>query len=471
MKTHNPLGVLGVTLAVTLIMSGVPAQAQQFDSDPHPLDVRESGPTLTHEDAAHLARQLDPVRLRVHEKDTPQLTPDPYFATHRGNDEWRSSHYSRAKNYRPGEIIRSRSSVVAHVLFRFGHATQFMVKSLDSRGYPVEVTATLVVPLRMKENASVFTWVQFTNSSGADCDPTTELHDGKYERTWQSSTGMLFGIVDAGRPVLLIDVLGPNHAYPMNRGSSHYVLDAMRAVHHFPHLQQSHFVVAGISHGGLVTSYTAAEQPYYAPDLTKYIDQFVIEEGAPDLLRLAAQFGVYGKLSQLPSPYAALAINFLIGAIREYPDKLTNIKHWLTPEGMKLMTLNADACQPASAIVGALSPMPLLLKPGFYKSVTFHNLLQIAKEQSSYYYPGSPAVPVFLTHGSVDGILPQASDDQLLYEKWCNAGTNAVYVRVPFTGHILTPAVTVPRAYYYGLAPLITGSSVQTSHCGHRDFF
>ncbi|WQD13502.1 MAG: hypothetical protein U1U88_001775 [Lawsonella clevelandensis] len=41
-------------------MSGVPAQAQQFDSDPHPLDVRESGPTLTHEDAAHLARQLDP---------------------------------------------------------------------------------------------------------------------------------------------------------------------------------------------------------------------------------------------------------------------------------------------------------------------------------------------------------------------------------------------------------------------------
>ena len=191
MKTHNPLGVLGVTLAVTLIMSGVPAQAQQFDSDPHPLDVRESGPTLTHEDAAHLARQLDPVRLRVHEKDTPQLTPDPYFATHRGNDEWRSSHYSRAKNYRPGEIIRSRSSVVAHVLFRFGHATQFMVKSLDSRGYPVEVTATLVVPLRMKENASVFTWVQFTNSSGADCDPTTELHDGKYERTWQSSTGML----------------------------------------------------------------------------------------------------------------------------------------------------------------------------------------------------------------------------------------------------------------------------------------
>ena len=49
MKTHNPLGVLGVTLAVTLIMSGVPAQAQQFDSDPHPLDVRESGPTLTHE--------------------------------------------------------------------------------------------------------------------------------------------------------------------------------------------------------------------------------------------------------------------------------------------------------------------------------------------------------------------------------------------------------------------------------------
>ena len=71
MKTHNPLGVLGVTLAVTLIMSGVPAQAQQFDSDPHPLDVRESGPTLTHEDAAHLARQLDPVRLRVHEKDTP----------------------------------------------------------------------------------------------------------------------------------------------------------------------------------------------------------------------------------------------------------------------------------------------------------------------------------------------------------------------------------------------------------------
>ncbi|MCP6407001.1 hypothetical protein NL481_28795, partial [Klebsiella pneumoniae] len=74
---------------------------------------------------------------------------------------------------------------------------------------------------------------------------------------------------------------GANNIYAINRVASHVILDSMRMVHEqhdFP-LAKSHFVSLGASHGGMMTGYTAAEQPYYAPDLTAYVNQFVVNEG------------------------------------------------------------------------------------------------------------------------------------------------------------------------------------------------
>lgn len=91
-------------------------------------------------------------------------------------------------------------------------------------------------------------------------------------------------------------------------------------------LDKSKFVVLGISHGGLQMGYAAAEQPYYAPELTNAITRFVVHEGAPDLIKLAQSFGLYGNLSTYPAIYGSFFMGYLISAAREYSDKLPHFK-------------------------------------------------------------------------------------------------------------------------------------------------
>ena len=214
-----------------------------------------------------------------------------------------------------------------------------------------------------------------------------------------------------------------------------------------------------------MTGYTAAEQPYYAPDLTAYVNQFVVNEGAPDLIKLAHSFGLYGELQNAPSVYGSFLMSFVVGAAREYPDLLPHLYQWFTPYGKAVVKGNRSICTPLTFAVGPGVPIKNIVKEGFFASQTFKNMLQIAKYSSSFYYPGTPKVPTLLIHGALDEILFQADQDKALWQRYCKAGSNVVYEQVPGTGHFITPAVSFPRMVIQSVKSL--EGNHQTPNCSN----
>ncbi|WQD13421.1 MAG: hypothetical protein U1U88_001666 [Lawsonella clevelandensis] len=120
-------------------------------------------------------------------------------------------------------------------------------------------------------------------------------------------------------------------------------------------------------------------------------------------------------------------VSFLIGAIREYGDMIPNVEQWLTPYGKTLIQTSRNLCMPFSTVAGGGGLLKYMVKDGFFKSQTFKSMMQIAKDSSSFYYPGVPKAPTLIIHGTTDEILFQADQDKALWQRYCKAGTNTVY--------------------------------------------
>lgn len=461
---------LCVTTALTVGVGCGVASATSFDAAAQPIDLGQTQVGMTIEQSQYIARQLKPVPLKVTLKKGPRrpipewakssIKPNPFF----DNDAWR---YVR-KGYKPGQVMRQRKARWVKGYFPIAaRGVQYAYVSYDSRGYPMTATATLVIPHHLKPNASVMEYNQFINSSGPNCSVTTQMNQLFSWGMMTSTIQMVGAALALGYPVLLPDGDGANNIYAINRVASHVILDSMRMVHEqhdFP-LVKSHFVSLGASHGGMMTGYTAAEQPYYAPDLTAYVNQFVVNEGAPDLIKLAHSFGLYGELQNAPSVYGSFLMSFVVGAAREYPDLLPHLYQWFTPYGKAVVKGNRSICTPLTFAVGPGVPIKNIVKEGFFASQTFKNMLQIAKYSSSFYYPGTPKVPTLLIHGTLDEILFQADQDKALWQRYCKAGSNVVYEQVPGTGHFITPAVSFPRMVIQSVKSL--EGNHQTPNCSN----
>ena len=454
------VGTIALSLALTATMVaglgfGV-AQASDFDKAEKPLNVDTPSFFMTVEESQHIASQLEPISLRLKLKKSPHpavaewvqpIFPDDPFMK---DDAWK---YVR-KGYQQGQIIRQRKSLWSQLFFPGSRSVQYAFVSYDSRGYPMTATATLVVPLHAKENAGVVQYNQFINSSGPRCKVTNSLNSPLAGGDFNNVIQGLNIVLAAGHPVLFPDAEGPRNSYAINRLASHVLLDSMRMVHRqkdFP-LKSSPFTAIGISHGGMQTGYAAAEQPYYAPDLTKYIKQFIVNEGAPDLIKVAHNFGFFGSRQNIPALYGSFMMSFVIGAMREYSDVVPNAEKWLTDYGKSIITVNRNLCMPFTFPMGTGMISSKVMKDGFFESETFRQAMQVAKESSSIYYPGHPKVPTLLIHGALDEILFQAEQDAVLWHRYCDAGSNMLFQLTP-VGHFGTPALSMPRMLIQGMAP------------------
>lgn len=446
---------VALSLCLTAVMAvggsaGV-ASAHGFDAAEKPIDLGDPQLMMTVAESQHIAKQLPPVPGKIKLRRGPHpavpewvksdFKDDPFME----DDAW---HYVD-KGYKQGQIIRKRKSLWSQVYYPGSHSMQYAFVSYDSRGYPMTATATLVVPPIVKRNAGIVQWNEYINSSGTKCKVTTQLNQPNSWGIINSPIELMSAALALGYPVLFTDAEGPRNSYAINRLSAHVMLDSMRMVHQqhdFP-LQQSHFVSMGISHGGLQTGYTAVEQPNYAPELAPYIEQYIVNEGAPDFIKLAHSMGLYGQVSNVPSAWGGFLVSFLIGMMREYGDLLPHMEQWLTPYGKKLIKANRNLCMPFTLAAGGGGIFKYLVKDGFFRSKTFKTALRIAKDSSSFYNPTIPTSPILLVHGKFDGILYQAEQDEVLWQRYCNAGANAVYEKIPFTGHMMTPGVSTTRMF------------------------
>lgn len=417
------------------------------DRDPKPLNLGNPGLSMTREESQFIAKQLKPVRRHLPKLKAPRPTYPDMYRPRVNVDPWLADNPARAQRYKLGDVIDVRQSLYSQIGFPGVRTYQIRFRSTDSRGYPMIASALLMIPLLATPNKNVFVWNQPINGSGADCGVTAALNRPSTGNFDTIMTELVTPVLQLGYPVLMPDGMGPRNSYAINRMSSHVVLDAMRMVHKQKkfELSKSKFVVMGISHGGLMTGYAAMEQGAYAPELTKYINQFIVHEGAPDLIKMAHQFGLFGHLSKVPSPYGGFFISFLTGAVREYADKVPLYTEWMNEWGRTNFKVHRSTCLPFNLQLGFGQMIPTYFKDGFMESKTFRNMMQIAKDNSMIYYPGLPKVPVLLIHGSADEIIYQHKDDRYMFEKWCRAGVNAVYQEIPLGDHFTTVALSSPR--------------------------
>lgn len=470
---RRPLLVALSLALVTLLVAGLGynvanASPLAKDMDPRPLNMGNMKFPMSHDDSLFIANQLKPVPRTLPKLSAPRPGYPEFFAPRINIDPWFKDDPAKAARHRLGDVIEIRESAYTQLWFPGVKNYQIRYASTDSRGYPMVASALLSIPPLAQPNKNVLVWNQPINGSGADCNLVAAVNRPSIGSINTVMAEMVLPVLYAGYPVLMPDGMGPRNSYVINRLSSHVVLDAMRMVHKQKEfdLSESKFVVLGISHGGLMTGYTAVEQPVYAPELTRYINRFIIHEGAPDLIKLAQSFGLYGNLAKLPNPWGGFFIAYIIGSNREYADKIPHFQDWLNDWGRLNMKAHRSACLPFNNAMGTGQSIPTYFKEGFEKSKTFRTMMQIAKNNSLIYYPGVPRVPVMLVHGSADTILYQHKEDEYLFKKWCRAGVNAVYQEVPLGDHFTTVGVSLPRMAVSVMAGL--NDQPQKSMCGRK---
>lgn len=472
-RRRQPVLVALALALVAIMATGVgvniaSADPLARDKDPEPINLGDMKFPMSRQDARFIANQLKPVKRHLPKLKAPRPNYPDMYRPRVNADPWLADNPARAQRYKLGDVMDIRESLYTQIGFPGVRSYQIRYRSTDSRGYPMIASAMLMIPLLATPNKNVFVWNQPINGSGADCGVTAALNRPSTGSFDTVMTELVTPVLQLGYPVLMPDGMGPRNSYAINRMSSHIVLDAMRMVHKQKkfELSQSKFVVMGISHGGLMTGYAAVEQGSYAPDLTKYINQFIIHEGAPDLLKLAQQFGLYGNLQKVPSPYGGFFISFLTGAVREYADKVPLYTEWMNEWGRANFKIQRSTCLPFNLQLGSGQIIPTYFKDGFFESKTFRTMMQIAKDNSMMYYPGLPKVPVLLIHGSADEILYQNKEDEYLYKKWCRAGVNAVYQEIPLGDHFSTVGLSSPRVVAQVLLSL--NDVKQTPMCGGK---
>lgn len=459
---------LVAALAVGMGVSVADANSLTNDIETHPINLGDMHFPMSRSDSQFIANQLQPVKRQQPELKTPRPGYSDFFSPNINVDPWLADNPVRAARYRKGDVIDIRESDHTQLWFPGVKGYQVLFRSTDSRGYPMIASAMLMIPPKATPNKNVLVWNQPINASGADCGIVASMN--------RPSTGFLntplvkniSPALRAGYPVLMPDGMGPRNAYAINRLASHIILDAMRMVHKQQkfELSKSKFVVIGISHGGLMTGYAAVEQGAYAPELTRYINQFIIHEGAPDLIKLAQNFGLYGDLGKFPTPWGGFLTSYFIGAVRENGDLLRLHEAWLNESGRRAYRAHSSMCLPWNLFAGMGSSIPTYYKDGYMRSKTFRTMMQIAKDNSMIYFPGMPKVPVMLLHGTTDQILYLHKEDEYLFNKWCKAGVNAVYQEIPLGDHFSTIGLSAPRVIYRIMQAL--ENIPQKSGCGGK---
>lgn len=347
--------------------------------------------------------------------------------------------------YPPGTVLRERSAqmralpgaIVPHT------ARQFMVRSTDSAGRPIAVTATLVLPHTEgpDDPLPVVVYNMAIDSLGARCTPSYRMvHDA----VDIDVPPMLPVLLARGWAVLVPDHQGPNMAYAAGRLAGHAVLDSVRGMRTVaPDLAGAPLAMTGYSGGAIATGWAAQLQPTYAPDV-----QFVgaAAGGLPaDLSLLRATMN--GQLG------SGLFLAATLGLAREYPQLLV-LANPLT--AALATTPLKDQCTIALALTGvAMVPVEAFATaPDPFDDPRVRRVLDDNRLGRQI-----PRAPMYLYHGSPqvflgDEFIPE-SGVLALQQQWCAGGANVAYA--PVWGEHLTAAVAGAPAMLDWIADRLAG--------------
>ncbi|MCM6774771.1 lipase family protein [Nocardia sp. CDC159] len=325
----------------------------------------------------------------------------------------------------PATLLRARS--VPSWFTTPVRAIQLLVRSTDSKGKPVPVVATLMLPKAPWTGAGPRPLVSYNipiSSLGHWCAPSYTL-----ERGFSADQLSIQLLLDRNYAVIVPDHQGPRQAYAAGLMGGHAVLDAARAAVRLgmPELEpKAPVVISGYSGGAIATGWAAQLAPEYAPELNLV---GALVGGTP------ADYDLLVKIMNGRQVGSGVLLGATLGLAREYPELLG----LLNDNGWRLAHLFRDVC---SGQLAALGTVPVRLEqltdvpdptelPMVRKIVADNRLGAIA-----------PKVPTMVYHGKDEFWVPYEGVRNL-YHSWCGKGAQ---VRLaPYPGeHFVVGAMAVP---------------------------
>lgn len=355
--------------------------------------------------AAH--RLTDAQRADRHAAILPTPIPAPSFYSDPGDLTHRVN----------GEIVRSHR-VLPRIPLPGCTIQRFMVRSTDTAGNAVPVTATLIEPKRPWRGSGARPVVvrnQPINSLGLKAAPSYRIERGMYVDVPPLAPLLLA----RNYAVLIPDHEGPRMSYSAGIMAAHAVLDSVRGMRGLcPDLAESPMVMDGYSGGAIATVWAAQEQPTYAPELRF---SGAVAGGTPTDYALLYR-SMNGALG------SGLFAAATIGQAREYPSMVELFGDF----AFYMTTLIKDLPQPplAAAGIARIDLDVLAAIPSPFES-------EIAQDVIAANKPGAtaPTMPTLLYHGSRDRFIgDQFVPEQgvtALVDSWRSKGATVDYLPVP----------------------------------------
>lgn len=328
-----------------------------------------------------------------------------------------------------GEVVRTQQ-VSPRVPIPGVAVRRFVVRSTDTAGNAVPVTATLLEPLRAWRGRGARPVVvrnQPINSLGLRASPSYRVERGLY----LDVPPFLPILLARNYAVLIPDHEGPRMAYSAGIMAAHAVLDSVRGMQSMrDDLAESPMVMDGYSGGAIATVWAAQEQPAYAPELRF---NGAVAGGTPTDYALLHR-SMNGALG------SGLFAAATIGQAREYPEMVNLFGDF----AFYVATLIKDLSQPPLAASGiARIDLDVLA------AVTEPFESRIAQDVIAANKPGSvaPTMPILLYHGTRDRFLgdqfiPEEGVLELA-ESWRSKGAQVDYLPVP-GDHLIAAGWAMP---------------------------
>ncbi|MGH3726124.1 MAG: lipase family protein [Mycobacterium sp.] len=352
-------------------------------------------------------RLTDTQRADRHAAILPTPIPGPGFYAHPGALTDRVN----------GELVRNQQ-VLPRIPLPGTVIQRFMVRSTDTAGNAVPVTATLIEPHRPWRGSGARPVVvrnQPINSLGLKAAPSFRIERGVYVDV----PPLLPLLLARNYAVLIPDHEGPRMAYSAGVMAAHAVLDSVRGMRSIsPDLVESPMVMDGYSGGAIATVWAAQEQPTYAPELRF---NGAVAGGTPTDYALLYR-SMNGALG------SGLFAAATIGQAREYPTMVELFGDF----AFYMTTLIKDLSQPPLAAAG-MARIDLDVLAAFPEP--FES--EIAQSVIAANKPGgaAPTMPTLLYHGTKDRFLgdqfiPEEGVLELV-DSWRAKGASVDYLPVP----------------------------------------
>ena len=349
------------------------------------------------------------------------------------------------ENLPPGAVLGVRPVVVGPLLTDVV-SQQFLVRSTDSKGAPIPVATTVIVPRAPWPGPGprpVVAYNTAIDSLGLDCVPSRTLVRGT-----EIELVPINLLLARNYAVVVTDHQGPRQSYAGGRISGHAVLDALRAAVNASWLglaPDAPVAVSGYSGGAIASSWAAELAPSYAPEL-RLVGAAI--GGTPADYRM-----LIGSMNGRNAA-SGVFLAATLGVAREYPELLG----LMNDNGWRLATLAKDWCLTALAPAGLVAPIPVEALsdiPDVVNSPVAQEVLNATRLGSA-----APTAPVYLYHGQQEFWIPREGAERLTGD-WCARGANVVLAE-SFGEHLivalsgLTPAFDWLSDRFAG-APVLGG--------------